>query len=116
MAHALPHLPQLALSVWRFAHRFPHAVWPGAQARAQARGRRLSFGIRLHFIDVLLNLRYKGANVLNCDANYQKGKELGWFEHGSTIILICPPGFHLVDNITEGLPIRMGEPLMSVSG
>lgn len=72
--------------------------------------------IRLHFIDVLLNLRYKGANVLNCDANYQKGKELGWFEHGSTIILICPPGFHLVDNITEGLPIRMGEPLMSVSG
>lgn len=71
--------------------------------------------IRLHFIDVLLNLRYKGANVINCDASYRKGEELGWFEHGSTIILICPPGFHFTGNITEGQPIRMGEPLMTVS-
>ncbi len=68
--------------------------------------------IRLHFIDVLLNLRYRGANVLPCDARYRKGDELGWFEHGSTIILLFPEAYSFLPNIREGLPIRMGEPLM----
>ena len=68
--------------------------------------------IRLHFIDVLLNPRYRGANVLPCDARYRKGDELGWFEHGSTIILLFPEAYSFLPNIREGLPIRMGEPLM----
>lgn len=71
--------------------------------------------IRLHFIDVLLNLRYKGANVIECNANYRKGDELGWFEHGSTIILLAPPGFRFAETLSEGSPIRMGEPLMLIS-
>lgn len=70
--------------------------------------------IRLHFIDVLLNLRYRGANVLSCDARYRKGDELGWFEHGSTIILLFPEVYSFLPNIREGLPIRMGEPLMQL--
>lgn len=71
--------------------------------------------IRLHFINVLLNLRYKGANTIECNANYRKGDELGWFEHGSTIILLTPPGFHLAKHLTEGHPIRMGDPLMAIN-
>ena len=70
--------------------------------------------IRLHFIDVLLNLRYRGANVLPCDARYRKGDELGWFEHGSTIILLFPEAYSFLPNIREGLPTRMGEPLMQL--
>ena len=70
--------------------------------------------IRLHCIDVLLNLRYRGANVIPCDTRYSKGDELGWFEHGSTIILLFPAQYRFAPHIREGLPIRMGEPLMSL--
>jgi phosphatidylserine decarboxylase len=40
---------------------------------------------------------------------------MGWFEHGSTIIVFAPPTFSLCDNIQEGAHIRMGEPLMRLS-
>lgn len=68
--------------------------------------------IRLHFIDVLLNLRYRGPNRIPCDASYLKGDELGWFEHGSTIILMFPEAARFVPGIAEGKPIRMGQPLV----
>jgi phosphatidylserine decarboxylase len=68
--------------------------------------------IRLHFLDVLLNLRHRGPNVIACDARFQKGEEMGWFEHGSTIIVFAPSTFALCDNVKEGARIRMGEPLM----
>jgi len=68
--------------------------------------------IRLHFLDVVLNLRHRGANVIDCDALFRKGEELGWFEHGSTIIVFAPQGFALCDHVREGARIRAGEPLM----
>lgn len=71
--------------------------------------------IRLHFIDVLLNLRYQGPNVIGCDAHYNKGDELGWFEHGSTIILLFPERYRFTAGLREGQPIRMGEPLMTLN-
>ena len=46
--------------------------------------------IRLRFLDVLLHLRYHGPNVMPCDAALQRGEEMGWFEHGSTIIGLAP--------------------------
>jgi len=70
--------------------------------------------IRLHCLDVLLNLRHRGPNVIACDASYRKGEELGWFEHGSTIIVFAPKGFSLCDNIREGAMVRVGEPLMRI--
>jgi phosphatidylserine decarboxylase len=68
--------------------------------------------IRLHFLDVLLHLKYRGPNIIPCDAAATKGQELGWFEHGSTIIVFAPSRFLLCDTINEGARIRMGEPLM----
>jgi phosphatidylserine decarboxylase len=68
--------------------------------------------IRLHFLDVLLNLRHRGPNVMACDARLRKGDEMGWFEHGSTVIVFAPADFVLCDAIKEGATIRMGEPLM----
>ena len=68
--------------------------------------------IRLHFLDVLLNLAHRGPNVIACDAHFRKGEEMGWFEHGSTIILFAHRDFALCDSIKEGKIIRMGEPLM----
>jgi phosphatidylserine decarboxylase len=68
--------------------------------------------IRLHFLDVVMNMNYRGAAEIDCDVPVRKGDELGWFEHGSTIIVFAPPGFRLCDGISEGTPIRMGRALM----
>jgi phosphatidylserine decarboxylase len=68
--------------------------------------------IRLHFLDVLLHLRRRGPDVMPCSAVLKKGEEMGWFEHGSTIIVFAPDDFSLCGNVREGAAIRMGEPLM----
>jgi phosphatidylserine decarboxylase len=68
--------------------------------------------MRLHCLDVHLNLRYRGPNRLACDTAVAKGQELGWFEHGSTIIVFAPKGFTLAPGIETGRTIRMGEALM----
>jgi phosphatidylserine decarboxylase len=68
--------------------------------------------IRLHCLDAVLNLQHRGPNVLHCDAQCRKGEELGWFEHGSTMIVFAPEGFSLCQNVREGAAIRVGEPLM----
>jgi len=68
--------------------------------------------VRLHFLDVLLNLKHRGPNVIACDTTLMKGQEMGWFEHGSTIITLAPDGFTLCKDVREGRTIRMGEPLV----
>ena len=37
---------------------------------------------------------------------------MGWFQHGSTIIVFAPDGFSLCEGMQEGVAIRMGETLM----
>ncbi len=70
--------------------------------------------IRLRFLDVRLHLRYQGPNRIECDARLGKGEEMGWFEHGSTIIVFAPPGMSLCPQWTAGDTIRMGQPLCSI--
>jgi phosphatidylserine decarboxylase len=68
--------------------------------------------IRLKFLDVLLHLRYPGPNIIPCDATLQRGEEMGWFEHGSTIIVLAPPGFQLGEGILQGARLKMGQALL----
>ena len=68
--------------------------------------------IRLHFLDVMLNAQTKGPTEFPCDVSVHKGDELGWFEHGSTIIVLAPDHFEFCDNISEGARIFAGQPLM----
>ncbi|MEK8032708.1 archaetidylserine decarboxylase [Ideonella sp. DXS29W] len=68
--------------------------------------------LRLHFVNLLLHLRYRGPNEIACRARCLKGDELGWFQHGSTIIVFTPPGFSLAEGIQTGARIRMGQALM----
>jgi phosphatidylserine decarboxylase len=69
-------------------------------------------GIRLHFLDVRLGLTHKGPNVFACNSHFNKGQEMGWFEHGSTILVFAPHGFSLCESVREGAVIRVGQPLM----
>src|SRR3984957_7225235 len=68
--------------------------------------------VRLHFLDVLLTLQHRGPNVMACNAPFRKGEEMGWFQHGSTIIVFAPDGFTLCEGVQEGAMIRVGERLM----
>jgi phosphatidylserine decarboxylase len=68
--------------------------------------------IRLHFLDLTLNAQTRGPTMFPCDASVKKGDELGWFEHGSTIILLAPGDFEFSDNVVDGARVRAGEPLM----
>ena len=68
--------------------------------------------IRLPFLDGVRDLRRLKRSVIPCDAQFGKGEEIGWFQHGSTIVLFAPDGFTLCDEVKEGAVIRMGEPLM----
>lgn len=68
--------------------------------------------VRLHCLDLTLGMHYRGARTLRCNAKLSKGEEIGWFEHGSTIIVFAPDGFALQPGVREGSQIRMGEPLL----
>jgi len=68
--------------------------------------------IRLTFADVRLHLKYRGPNVIPCAAELAKGEQMGWFEHGSTIIVFSPSGYGLCDGVREGARIRVGIPLL----
>lgn len=68
--------------------------------------------LRLHALDLLLHRDWPGPHELPCDALAHKGQELGWFQHGSTIIVFVPRGFTLAPGIATGSRIRMGQALL----
>jgi phosphatidylserine decarboxylase len=70
--------------------------------------------IRLNFLDVLLHLRYRGPNRIACSARLKRGAEMGWFQHGSTIIAFVPPGVQLAQGLRTGATVRMGQPLFTL--
>ena len=70
--------------------------------------------LRLHAVDLRLHLGYRGPQRIACDARVVKGEELGWFEHGSTIIVFAPSGFALCAGIQPGATLRMGQRLMQL--
>jgi len=68
--------------------------------------------IRLPWLDAGENVRSKGERVVRPTARFAKGDEMGWFEHGSTIVVIAPPDHVPIKELVEGKGIRMGEALM----
>jgi len=71
--------------------------------------------IRMHCVDLLFHLQYKGPNEIDCDAAVTRGEELGWFQHGSTIIVFAPKNYHLLPSLNLGDNILMGEALFEYS-
>jgi phosphatidylserine decarboxylase len=69
--------------------------------------------MKFHCLHQNLNLQYQGPNRLACNARYKKGEEMGYFQHGSTIILFATANYRLHEDITKGHRIYMGQPLLS---
>jgi phosphatidylserine decarboxylase len=68
--------------------------------------------LRLHFIEPLLHPRHRGPHEFECDVNFGKGHEMGWFQHGSTILVFAPCGFRIAGGILPGATVRMGQALL----
>lgn len=71
-------------------------------------------GIRLRFGDGVVDPRRLGVTAMPCHAPFRKGQEMGWFEHGSTIIVLAPPGFAVCAGVRTGDMIRAGQPLLQL--
>jgi phosphatidylserine decarboxylase len=70
--------------------------------------------IKLHCLDEALDMHYPGSPLVNCDMAYRKGDEMGFFQHGSTIILFATGDHDFCDGIETGNRVRMGQALLSV--
>lgn len=68
--------------------------------------------VRLHFLDLTLHHGQRGAQRIECAAALARGQEMGWFEHGSTIVLLGAPGTMLAEGLASGMEIRAGQPLL----
>jgi phosphatidylserine decarboxylase len=90
----------------RLADGTPMAIVPVAAV--------LVASIRLHALDVERHLRQVSdethAHEWPCEAAYARGQEMGWFQHGSTLIVFVPPGFEPA--VQTGQRLRMGQALL----
>ena len=68
--------------------------------------------VRLHFLGLNLHHDYRGEQVIACDAPLRRGQEMGWFEHGSTIVVLAPTGMEFVEGLTAGTVVRAGQALL----
>jgi phosphatidylserine decarboxylase len=68
--------------------------------------------LRLHCLPQALDVNWRGPNRIACAAAYARGDELGWFEHGSTVVLLTTRRYAFVEGLEEGREIRMGRAFM----
>jgi phosphatidylserine decarboxylase len=59
-----------------------------------------------------LDLNYQGPNTIACEGRYKKGEEMGYFQHGSTIIVFATSAYSLHKNISSGYRVSMGQALL----
>jgi phosphatidylserine decarboxylase len=69
--------------------------------------------IRLNFLP--RPVRELGSKPIACAAPFNKGDEIGYFEHGSTIVVLAPAHFSIADAVRTGETIRMGQALLRPS-
>lgn len=67
--------------------------------------------MRFHSADITLNMHYIGPQRVELNVPVKKGDELGWFEHGSTIIVFVHSRYQLYPNIQTGERIKAGQAL-----
>ena len=68
--------------------------------------------VRLNGLDSALNLNYRGPNEIPLLRDVSRGDELGYFEHGSTIVMLYPDTFSICPDLATGDLVRMGRPLL----
>ncbi len=73
-------------------------------------------GLRVHGVPELMRAGQRGPAHHRMDRPVRRGEELGWFQHGSTIIVVAPPGYALCPGLMAGHRLRMGQRLLLPGG
>jgi phosphatidylserine decarboxylase len=68
--------------------------------------------IKFHCLPDPLDLHYRGPARIACRAVYRRGEEIGFFQQGSTIIVLATDHYRLAPGVTTGSRIAMGQPLL----
>lgn len=71
-------------------------------------------GICLNALDTVMDTCYNGPIEYDLDQFYSKGQELGWFQHGSTIIMIFPAEMRNAADLEIGHKIQFGQAILSL--
>lgn len=66
--------------------------------------------VRLTFLDAPRLLKDGGNRTLAHPV--RRGEEMGWFEHGSTIVVLAPSAFAFPEGWQDGVRLRAGQPLL----
>jgi phosphatidylserine decarboxylase len=67
--------------------------------------------VQLLFLPFALDETYAGRPLIRCDAALRKGEEIGFFQHGSTMIVVVPDRFRPVPPVQAGDLVRVGQRL-----
>lgn len=68
--------------------------------------------MKFNCLNETLDLKYQGPNAIPCSKSYFKGEEIGYFQHGSTIILFASSNYRFTENLNSGDNVKMGEQLL----
>ena len=67
--------------------------------------------VQLSFLPFALDETYVGSPLIGCDVTLRKGEEMGFFQHGSTIIVVLPHRFRPDPSVRLGDIVRVGQRL-----
>ncbi len=68
--------------------------------------------IRLPWYDAARGVREAGPRAETLSHTFAKGEEMGWFEHGSTIVVVAPSEWEPDARLFEGRTMRLGQALL----
>ena len=68
--------------------------------------------VQLHFVEPRPGRDDRAPSHVPCRAAFRRGEELGYFHHGSTIIVITTSALTLDGSIRQGSRIQMGQRLL----
>jgi phosphatidylserine decarboxylase len=68
--------------------------------------------IRIHGVDTRPAAHHGRPRTYTLRRRPARGEELGWFEHGSTIIVLAQPGLRLARPLAQGRRVFMGQALL----
>lgn len=68
--------------------------------------------IKLHCLETALDMHYRGPQRIDCNVRFRKGDEMGYFQHGSTIILFATGNHQFCPDTDTGSRIQMGQALL----
>lgn len=67
--------------------------------------------LKLHSLPDDLDMKYSGPTDIRLQEHYARGQEMGYFQHGSTIIVLASENYEFHQDICSNKVMRMGQPL-----